>query len=171
MANDKQANGQAKPSQDDKAIIATIVANQSPTSDNSTALAEQQALLDAVKENANCVEITTGSLVGSTLVAFNETAKLHNRKEMSPQEWAELAIATGLLAIKRTWEYSAKTRNNSAYVEEMKVIAKLFTVPEPPIISMTSTPETHQGLFDIYIKRMTARFEAEQNCRAKYGVQ
>lgn len=127
------------------------------TRDNSTAMAEQESLLVAIAENGVCVEIKAGSPLGATLLAFNQTASKHGRKELSPQEWAELAIATGLLAIKRTWEYSAKTQNNKGFVEEMRSIAKLFTVPAP------EHPE--------YQKRMFARFEAEQHCRAKFGVQ
>ena len=76
---------------------------------------------------------------------------------MSPQEWAEIAIATGLLALKRSWEYTANTRNLKAYAEEMRAIGKLFTVPAPDHAK--------------YLERMTARYEAEQNCRAKYGIQ
>ncbi len=129
----------------------------SKTRDNSTALAEQEALVEAIAQNDECVSITSGSPIGATLLAFNQTASKHNRKEMSPQEWAELAIATGLLAIKRTWEYSAKTQNNKAFVDEMRTISRLFTVPAPDHVN--------------YQQRMLARFEAEQACRAKYGVQ
>jgi hypothetical protein len=125
--------------------------------DNPQALTEQEALLDAIKENEVCVSITSGSAIGATLLAFNQTARKHNRKEMGAQEWAELAIATGLLAMKRAWEYSAETKNSRFYVDEMKNIAKLFTVPEP------TQPK--------FLERMTARYEAEQACRAKYGIQ
>jgi hypothetical protein len=124
---------------------------------NATALAEQEALVDAIQENDVCVSLTSGSVLGSTLLAFNQTARKHNRKEMSPQEWAEIAIATGLLALKRSWEYTANTKNTKAFADEMKTISKLFTVP---------TPEHPK-----YMERMVARFEAEQNCRAKYGIQ
>lgn len=129
----------------------------SKNKDNSTALAEQEALLESIGENLPCVEILSGSSLGATLLAFNQVARLHGRKELAPQEWAELAIATGLLAIKRTWEYSAKTQNNKSFVDEMKAIAKLFTVPA------SDQPK--------YLERMTARYEAEQTCRLKYGIQ
>jgi hypothetical protein len=125
--------------------------------DNSKALVEQEELLAAIGEDSVIAEVRSGSPLGATLLAFNQIARMHGRQEASPQEWSELAIKTGLLAIKRTWEYSATTRNNKAYVEEMKAIAKLFTVPEP------EHPK--------YLERMSARYEAEQNCRAKYGVQ
>lgn len=125
--------------------------------DNSKAMAEQESIVSAIQENGVCVEIHAGSPLGATLVAFNQVASKHNRKEMSPQEWAELAIATGLLALKRSWEYTAKTRNSADFVNEMRQIAKLFTVPAP------EHPK--------YLERMQSRFEAEQNCRAKYGIQ
>ncbi len=125
--------------------------------DNSKAMAEQEAIVEAIGENTICVEITTASPIGAALLTFNQTSSKHGRQEKSPQEWAELAIATGLLALKRSWEYTAKTRNNTAFTEEMRTIAKLFTVPAPD----------HSK----YIDRMTARYEAEQNCRAKYGIQ
>jgi hypothetical protein len=125
--------------------------------DNSKAMAEQEQIVNAIAENDVCVSITSGSPLGATLVAFNQTASKHNRKEMTPQEWAEIAIATGLLALKRSWEYTAITRNTKAFAEEMRTIAKLFTVPAP------EHPK--------YLERMTARYEAEQNCRAKYGIQ
>jgi hypothetical protein len=125
--------------------------------DNSKALAEQEQIVASIQENDVCVKIRSGSSIGATLVAFNQTASKHNRKEMNPQEWAELAIATGLLALKRSWEYTAKTRNSQAFVEEMRTIAKLFNVPSP------EHPK--------YLERMSARYEAEQNCRAKYGIQ
>jgi hypothetical protein len=125
--------------------------------DNSKALAEQEAIVAAIAENDVCVSISSGSPLGATLVAFNQTASKHNRKEMSPQEWAEIAIATGLLALKRSWEYTANTRNQKEFVAEMRTIAKLFTVPAP------EHPK--------YLERMSARYEAEQNCRAKYGIQ
>lgn len=151
----KQING--KPTVEQQAVIASLVEAQGAVKDNSTAHADQQAIVNAVEQDSTCVAITTKSVLGATLVSFNAIAKKHNRKEMSPQEWAELAIATGLLAMKRAWEYSDKTRNNTAYVEEMRAIAKLFTVPE----------STHPK----YMEKMVARFEAEQACRAKYGVQ
>jgi hypothetical protein len=125
--------------------------------DNSKAMAEQEQVLSAIQENSVCVEITSGSPLGATLVAFNQTAAKHNRKEQTPQEWAEIAIATGLLALKRSWEYTANTRNTKEFANEMRTIAKLFTVPAP------EHPK--------YLERMSARFEAEQNCRAKYGIQ
>lgn len=125
--------------------------------DNSKALAEQESIVSAIQENDVCVEIRSGSPLGATLVAFNQTAVRHNRKEMTPQEWAEIAIATGLLALKRSWEYTANTRNQKEFVAEMRTIAKLFTVPAPEHTK--------------YMERMQARFEAEQNCRAKYGIQ
>ena len=125
--------------------------------DNSKAMAEQEAIVDAIGENTVCVAITTASPIGAALLTFNQTASKHGRSEKSPQEWAELAIATGLLALKRSWEYTAKTRNSADFVNEMRQIAKLFTVPEP------EHPK--------YLERMQSRFEAEQNCRAKYGIQ
>jgi hypothetical protein len=127
------------------------------TKDNSKAMAEQEELVTAIGENTVCVSITTAQPIGAALLTFNQTACKHNRSEKSPQEWAELAIATGLLALKRSWEYTAKTRNSSAFVDEMRQIAKLFTVPAPE----------HSK----YMERMQSRFEAEQNCRAKYGIQ
>lgn len=150
-------NGNVAVAQDDKAIIAEIVSGQGTVSDASTAMSDQELIVNAISEDSVCVELKTGSPLGATLVAFNQTAKKHGRKEMSPQEWAEIAIATGLLALKRSWEYTAVTRNTKAFVDEMKTIAKLFTVP---------TPEHPK-----YLERMSARFEAEQNCRAKYGIQ
>ena len=125
--------------------------------DNSKAMAEQEELVTAIGENTVCVSITTAQPIGAALLTFNQTASKHNRSEKSPQEWAELAIATGLLALKRSWEYTAKTRNSADFVNEMRQIAKLFTVPEP------EHPK--------YMERMQSRFEAEQNCRAKYGIQ
>lgn len=125
--------------------------------DNSNALVEQAELVEAIGADTLIVEIRSSSPLGATLLAFNQTARKHGRKELGSQEWAELAVATGLLAIKRTWEYSAKTQNNKGFVEEMRVIAKLFTVPAPD--------HTEYG------KRMFARFEAEQACRAKFGIQ
>lgn len=125
--------------------------------DNSKALAEQDEIVAAISENSTIVEITSGSPLGATLVAFNQTASKHGRKELTPQEWAEIAIATGLLALKRSWEYTANTRNTKDFVNEMRTIAKLFTVPAP------EHPK--------YLERMSARYEAEQNCRAKYGIQ
>jgi hypothetical protein len=125
--------------------------------DNSTALAEQEALVDAIQENDVCVSLTSGSALGATLLAFNQVARKHSRSEKSPQEWAEIAIATGLLALKRSWEYTANTKNTKAFADEMKTISKLFHVPSP------EHPK--------YLERMSARFEAEQNCRAKYGIQ
>src|SRR5258708_25165149 len=125
--------------------------------DNSKAMAEQDMIIAAIGENTVCVEITSGSPLGATLVAFNQTASKHNRAEQTPQEWAEIAIATGLLALKRSWEYTANTRNMKEFVSEMRTIAKLFTVPAPEHAK--------------YLERMSARHEAEQNCRAKYGIQ
>ena len=125
--------------------------------DNSKAMAEQESIVAAIQENDVCVEIRSGSPLGATLVAFNQTATKHNRKEMTPQEWAEIAIATGLLALKRSWEYTANTRNTKDFINEMRTIAKLFSVPAP------EHPK--------YLERMSARYEAEQNCRAKYGIQ
>lgn len=157
MSKDK-VNGTTVPTQqDEQAIIAELLENQSPRSDAGTASIEQQAIVDAIAKDSVCVEITTASVLGAVLVAFNQTAKKHNRVEQSPQQWAELAITTGLLAIKRTWEYSAKTRNNAAFVAEMRTIATLFTVPTPDHAK--------------YREKMFARFEAEQACRVKYGVQ
>lgn len=125
--------------------------------DNSVALQEQEALLQAIEEDSVCVEIFTGHAIGASLLAFNQIARQHGKGERSPQEWAELAIHDGLLAIKRTWEYSAKTRNNKAFVEEMRAITKLFTLPP------TEHPKYHD--------RLQARFDAEQACRSKYGIQ
>ena len=125
--------------------------------DNSKAMAEQDAIVEAIAQNDVCVTITTAQPIGAALLTFNQTASKHNRTEKSPQEWAELAIATGLLALKRSWEYTAKTRNSADFVNEMRQIAKLFTVPAP------EHPK--------YLERMQSRFEAEQNCRAKYGIQ
>lgn len=124
---------------------------------NATALAEQEALVEAIGENSVCVSITTGSPLGASLLAFNAIARKHGQEEHSPQEWVELELANALTARKRAWEYSAKTRSNKDYVAEMVTIAKLFTVPAPDHAK--------------YLERMTARFEAEQACRAKYGVQ
>lgn len=125
--------------------------------DNSKAMAEQEEIVEAIAQNDACVTITTAQPIGAALLTFNQTASKHNRSEKSPQEWAELAIATGLLALKRSWEYTAKTRNSADFVNEMRQIAKLFTVPAP------EHPK--------YMERMQSRFEAEQNCRAKYGIQ
>jgi len=125
--------------------------------DNSKALAEQEAIVDAIAEDTQCVSITTATATGAILVAFNQVARTYGRPEMSPQEWAVLAISTGLTAIKRSWKYSADTQSRKDYVEEMRSIKKLFTVPD----------STHPK----YLERMTARFEAEQNCALKYGVQ
>jgi len=125
--------------------------------DNSKAMLEQEQIVASIAENNVVVEITSGSPLGATLVAFNQVAEKHNRKAMSPQEWAEIAIATGLLALKRSWEYTANTRNVKAFTDEMRTIAKLFTVPG------SEHPK--------FLERMTARFEAEQACRAKYGIQ
>ena len=77
--------------------------------DNSNALAEQEAIVDAIAEDTECVSITTGMPIGAILIAFNQTAKAFGRKEMSAQEWAELAIAQGLTAIKRSWKYSNRS--------------------------------------------------------------
>lgn len=125
--------------------------------DNSKALAEQEAIVDAIAENSECVSITTATPLGAMLVAFNQTAKQYGRKEMSPQEWAEYAIPAGLIALKRSWKYTSDTRNLKEYANEMRAIGKLFTVPAPDHAK--------------YQERMIARFEAEQNCRAKYGIQ
>ena len=125
--------------------------------DNSKAMAEQEELLDAIKEDAVCVSITAGSPLGATLLAFNQIARQYDEKELSAQEWAEQELPNALLARKRAWKYSADTRNLKAYAEEMRAIGKLFTVPAP----------AHAK----YMERMVARFEAEQNCRAKYGIQ
>ena len=125
--------------------------------DNSKAMAEQEELVTAIGENTVCVSITTAQPIGAALLTFNQTASKHNRTERSPQAWAELAIATGLLALKRSWEYTANTRNTKDFINEMRTIAKLFSVPAP------EHPK--------YLERMSARYEAEQNCRAKYGIQ
>jgi hypothetical protein len=129
----------------------------SKNTDNSIALAEQEQLVQAIAENDVCVEITAGSPLGATLLAFNQTARKAGRKELAPQEWAEIAIATGLLALRRSWEYTAITRNTKAFADEMRTIAKLFTVPA------SEHPK--------FQERMLARYEAEQACRAKYGIQ
>ena len=125
--------------------------------DNSKALAEQEEIVNAIGEDTVCVTIRTGSTLGAILLAFNQIARAHGQEEHSPQEWVELELQNALTARKRTWEYSATTRNNKAFVAEMIAIKKLFTVPEPD----------HAN----YLSRMQARFEAEQNCRTKYGIQ
>lgn len=125
--------------------------------DNSKALAEQEEIVEAIAQDSVCVTITTAMPIGATLVAFNQIARQYGRKELGLQEWAELAIATGLTAIKRSWKYTAETQNLKEYAEEMRAIAKLFTVPAPDHVK--------------FIERMTARYEAEQNCRVKYGIQ
>lgn len=125
--------------------------------DNSKAMAEQEQLLDAIQENAVCVTILAGSALGASLLAFNQIARQYGEPELSAQEWVEKELPNALLARKRAWKYSADTRNLKAYAEEMRAIAKLFTVPAP------DQPK--------YMERMVARFEAEQNCRAKYGIQ
>lgn len=125
--------------------------------DNSAALAEQEAIVDAIAENAVCVTITAGSALGASLIVFNQVARLHNESELSPQEWVEKELPNALLARKRAWEYAAKTRNEKAFAEEMRAITKLFTVPA------SDHPK--------YMERMVARFEAEQAARLKYGIQ
>lgn len=125
--------------------------------DNSTALAEQELILDAIAENEVCVSITAGSALGASLIAFNQIARKYNEPELTPQEWVEKELPNALLARKRAWEYAAKTRSEKAFAEEMRAITKLFTVP----------PSDHPK----YMERMVARFEAEQSCRAKYGIQ
>lgn len=125
--------------------------------DNSIAMQEQEEILDAIRENSVLVEIHSSSALGATLLAFNQTARQYGKPEMDAQAWVEQELPNALLARKRTWEYSAKTKNNKAFVEEMKAISKLFTIPE----------STHVK----YQERMLARFEAEQACRVKYGVQ
>jgi hypothetical protein len=129
----------------------------SKNKDNSNAVAEQEAIVQAIGEDTQCVSITTAMPIGAILIAFNQIARQYGQPEMSPQERAEIAIADGLTAKKRAWKYSADTQNRKDYVEEMRAIKKLFTVPE----------STHPK----YLERMTARFEAEQNCALKYGVQ
>lgn len=125
--------------------------------DNSTAMQEQEEIVNAIGEDTICVTIRTGSPLGASLLAFNQIARKHGQEEHSPQEWVELELANALTARKRAWEYSAKTQSNKAFAEEMRVIAKLFTVPAP------DQPK--------YMERLQARFEAEQTCRAKYGIQ
>ncbi len=125
--------------------------------DNSKALAEQEQILEAIAENNVIVTIASGSALGAAIIAFNQTAKAYGRKEMSAQEWAEVAIPNGLLALKRSWKYTADTRNTKEFAEEMRTIGKLFTVPAP------EHPK--------YLERMSARYEAEQNCRVKFGIQ
>lgn len=124
---------------------------------NAQALAEQEEIVNAIGEDSVCVTIRTGSALGAILLAFNQTARKHGAEEHSPQEWCELELANALTARKRAWEYSAKTQNNKAFAEEMRVISKLFNVPSP------EHPK--------YMERMVARFDAEQTCRAKYGIQ
>lgn len=124
---------------------------------NATALQEQEELVAAIAEDSVCVTITTGSSLGASLLAFNSIARQYGEQELSAQEWAEKELPNALTARKRAWEYSAKTQNNKAYVEEMRVIGKLFTVPTPDHVK--------------YQERLMARYEAEQACRAKYGVQ
>lgn len=125
--------------------------------DNSTALAEQELILDAISENEICASITAGSALGASLIAFNQIARKYGESELTPQEWVEKELPNALLARKRAWEYASKTRSEKAFAEEMRAITKLFTVP----------PSDHPK----YMERMVARFEAEQNCRAKYGIQ
>ena len=125
--------------------------------DNATALAEQEAIVQAISEDSICVTITTGSALGASLLAFNQIARKYGEPELSPQEWVEKELPNALTARKRAWEYSAKTQTNKAFVAEMVTISKLFTVP----------PAEHPE----YQRRMLARFEAEQACRAKYGIQ
>jgi len=125
--------------------------------DNSKAMLEQEAIVDAIGEDTVCVEIRTGSALGASLLAFNQIASKYGAEQHSPQEWVELELANALTARKRAWEYSAKTQANKAFAEEMRVISKLLTVPAP------DAPK--------YMERLQARFEAEQTCRAKYGVQ
>jgi hypothetical protein len=129
----------------------------SKTVNNANALAEQEAIVKAIGEDSVCVSITTGSALGATLLAFNQIARKYGQAEMSPQELVDAELPNALTARKRAWEYSDKTRSNKAFVEEMRVIAKLFHVPA------SDHAEYH--------KRMSARFEAEQACRAKYGIQ
>jgi|HubBroStandDraft_2_1064218.scaffolds.fasta_scaffold173180_1 hypothetical protein len=125
--------------------------------DNSKAMLEQEEIVNAIGEDTVCVTIRTGSALGAILLAFNQIARKHGAEEHSPQEWCELELQNALTARKRAWEYSAKTQSNKAFAEEMRVISKLFTVPAP------DAPK--------YMERLQARFEAEQTCRAKYGVQ
>jgi hypothetical protein len=127
------------------------------TRDNSTAMQEQEALLKAIKSDEIVVSISAATALGASLLAFNSIASKFGKQEKTPQEWAEQAIQQGLEAIRRTWEYSEKTRTNKEFANEMRTIAKLFHVPE----------STHPK----YQERMLARFEAEQACRAKYGIQ
>lgn len=124
---------------------------------NAAALAEQEMIVDAIAENAVCVTITAGSPLGASLVAFNQIARQYGEDELTPQEWVDKELPNALLARKRAWKYAADTRNDKAFAEEMRAISKLFTVPAPDHAK--------------YQERLFARFEAEQNCRAKYGVQ
>ena len=125
--------------------------------DNSKALAEQEEIVAAIAEDSVCVEITTAMPIGAVLVAFNQTAKMYGKAERTPQAWAEDFIADGLKAQVRTWKYTLETQNLKEHKVEMLAIKKLFTVPE----------KDHEK----YHERLMARFEAEQNCNAKYGIQ
>lgn len=125
--------------------------------DNAKALAEQEEIVQAISENEVCVTIHAGTALGASLIAFNQVASKYNVPPRTPQEWVEQELPNALLARKRAWEYAATTRNEKAFADEMRVIAKLFNVP-------TSNHPKFQ-------ERMLARFEAEQSCRAKYGIQ
>jgi hypothetical protein len=129
----------------------------SKTRDNSLALEEQNQIVEAMQEDAVCVSITAGSVLGALLLAFNAVARQFDEDELSPQEWVEKELPNALLTRKRAWKYAMDTRNEKAYADEMRTIAKLFTVPAPDHVK--------------YLERMTARFEAEQACRVKYGIQ
>jgi hypothetical protein len=125
--------------------------------DNSEAMQEQEELMQAIADDIAVVVIKSSTPLGATLLAFNQVAAQHGVDARAPQEWCELELPLALLARKRAWEYAAKTRSEKKFAEEMRSISKLFTVPVPE----------HPA----YKDRLLARFEAEQNCRVKYGIQ
>lgn len=125
--------------------------------DNSKAMVAQEELVAAIGNDTVIVEIRSSSALGASLLAFNQIAEQYGEEQLDPQAWVDKELPNALLARKRAWKYSADTRNTKAFAEEMRTIAKLFTVPAPD----------HAN----YMPRMQARFEAEQNCRAKYGIQ
>jgi hypothetical protein len=125
--------------------------------DASAAMADQEALLERIADDTLIVEIRSSSTLGASLLAFNAVAAQYGEASLTPQEWVEKEMQNALLARKRAWKYSADTRNTKAFADEMRAIAKLFNVPAP------EHPK--------YQERMIARFEAEQTCRGKYGIQ
>ena len=125
--------------------------------DNSTALADQEAILEAISEDSVLVEIRSSSPLGASLLAMNTIAKQYGQAEQSPQMWAEQELENGIKARKRTWDYSAKTQNRKALEEELIVIKRLFTVP--------AESDPH------YTERYMARARAMDACQAKHGIQ